>query len=233
MSCHQTLPFPSIFYTPHTSKSFANHLSVLTPEDHAIIVLRCLTRSSFFYLSFPIQTSLSRYVSRVQYESLQLQLYPIGCIMVALQNSRHALFNFSTRLHLKIAQCNPLHKTSRTVALITRQLTRMPADYKRQPSQTSKMAAYYTFEDYSGTSTPNTSDNPYDGLIENCKNDPVRTRFSFLPASYSNIRSTKSKPPTTTIGPTATRSKSRNCCPPTSPASQSTRSSRISKILVN
>ena len=39
------------------------------------------------------------------------------------------------------------------------------------------MAAYYTFEDYSGTSTPNTSDNPYDGLIENCKNDPVRTQF--------------------------------------------------------
>jgi hypothetical protein len=36
-----------------------------------------------------------------------------------------------------------------------------------------KMAAYYTFEDYSGTSTPNKSDNPYDGLIENCKNDPV------------------------------------------------------------
>lgn len=35
------------------------------------------------------------------------------------------------------------------------------------------MAAYYTFEDYSGTSTPNTSDNPYDGLIDNCNNDPV------------------------------------------------------------
>lgn len=37
------------------------------------------------------------------------------------------------------------------------------------------MAAYYTFEDYSGTSTPNKSDNPYDGLIENCNNDPVRS----------------------------------------------------------
>lgn len=36
------------------------------------------------------------------------------------------------------------------------------------------MAAYYTFEDYSGTSTPNTSDNPYDGLIEASGNDPVR-----------------------------------------------------------
>jgi hypothetical protein len=38
---------------------------------------------------------------------------------------------------------------------------------------TDTMAAYYTFEDYSGTSTPNKSDNPYDGLIENCNNDPV------------------------------------------------------------
>jgi hypothetical protein len=37
------------------------------------------------------------------------------------------------------------------------------------------MAAYYTFEDLSGTLTSNNSDNPYDGLIENCKNDPVHT----------------------------------------------------------
>jgi hypothetical protein len=36
------------------------------------------------------------------------------------------------------------------------------------------MAAYYTFEDYSGASTPNKSDNPYDGLIEACSSDPVR-----------------------------------------------------------
>lgn len=35
------------------------------------------------------------------------------------------------------------------------------------------MAAFYTFEDYSGTSTPSTSENPYDGLIEACNNDPV------------------------------------------------------------
>lgn len=35
------------------------------------------------------------------------------------------------------------------------------------------MAAYYTFEDYSGTSTPNKTDNPYDGLIDDCNNDPV------------------------------------------------------------
>jgi hypothetical protein len=40
------------------------------------------------------------------------------------------------------------------------------------------MAAYYTFEDYSGTSTPNKSDNPYDGLIEACESDPVRTSRS-------------------------------------------------------
>lgn len=40
------------------------------------------------------------------------------------------------------------------------------------------MAAYYTFEDYSGTSTPNKSDNPYDGLIEACESDPVGTSRS-------------------------------------------------------
>lgn len=34
------------------------------------------------------------------------------------------------------------------------------------------MAASYTFEDYSGTA-PSVSDNPYDGLIEMCDNDPV------------------------------------------------------------
>lgn len=39
------------------------------------------------------------------------------------------------------------------------------------------MAAYYTFEDYSGTSTPNKTDNPYDGLIDNCNNDPVGHPF--------------------------------------------------------
>ena len=42
------------------------------------------------------------------------------------------------------------------------------------------MAAYYTFEDYSGTSTPNKSDNPYDGLIQNCNDDPVRYRLQKL-----------------------------------------------------
>ena len=35
------------------------------------------------------------------------------------------------------------------------------------------MAAYYTFEDLSGQSTPNNSDNPYEGLLEACNNDPV------------------------------------------------------------
>lgn len=35
------------------------------------------------------------------------------------------------------------------------------------------MAAYYTFEDLSGTSTPVTSDNPYQDLIAACHNDPV------------------------------------------------------------
>lgn len=42
------------------------------------------------------------------------------------------------------------------------------------PHGSGTMAAYYTFEDYSGASTPNKSDNPYDGLIEACSSDPVR-----------------------------------------------------------
>lgn len=36
------------------------------------------------------------------------------------------------------------------------------------------MAAYYTFEDLSGsTSTGTKTDNPYHDLIESCHNDPV------------------------------------------------------------
>ncbi|KAK3652120.1 hypothetical protein LTR56_005251 [Elasticomyces elasticus] len=42
------------------------------------------------------------------------------------------------------------------------------------------MAAYYKFEDLSGESTPNDSDNPYDGLIEACSSDPaqIQTRYN-------------------------------------------------------
>lgn len=36
------------------------------------------------------------------------------------------------------------------------------------------MAAYYTFEDLSGSTKPGTSDNPYEALISDCQNDPVR-----------------------------------------------------------
>ncbi|KAK3652687.1 hypothetical protein LTR56_004981 [Elasticomyces elasticus] len=42
------------------------------------------------------------------------------------------------------------------------------------------MAAYYKFEDLSGESTPNHSDNPYDGLIDSCDDDPaqIQTRYN-------------------------------------------------------
>jgi len=40
------------------------------------------------------------------------------------------------------------------------------------------MAAYYTFEDYSGTSTPQKGDNPYDALLASSPNDPVTTMIS-------------------------------------------------------
>jgi len=35
------------------------------------------------------------------------------------------------------------------------------------------MAAFYTFEDLSGSATPNHSPRPYEALIEACNNDPV------------------------------------------------------------
>lgn len=35
------------------------------------------------------------------------------------------------------------------------------------------MAAYYTFEDLSGSTTPSNPDNPYEGLIEACNNNAV------------------------------------------------------------
>ncbi|KAF2722313.1 hypothetical protein K431DRAFT_293479 [Polychaeton citri CBS 116435] len=41
------------------------------------------------------------------------------------------------------------------------------------------MAAYYTFEDYSGTSTPNKTDNPYQDLIEICENDPSKIQEKY------------------------------------------------------
>jgi hypothetical protein len=95
------------------------------------------------------------------------------------------------------------------------------------------MAAYYTFEDYSGTSTPSKSDNPYDGLIEACSSDPVRTNLLSLSLSLSSLQelprlppytmltstySNASKPPTKPTDPTATPSKKPNSSPPTSPA---------------
>ncbi|KAK5168995.1 uncharacterized protein LTR77_006304 [Saxophila tyrrhenica] len=42
------------------------------------------------------------------------------------------------------------------------------------------MAAYYTFEDYSGTSTPVTGDNPYQDLIAACNDDPsqIQSRYN-------------------------------------------------------
>lgn len=51
------------------------------------------------------------------------------------------------------------------------------------------MAAYYTFEDLSGSTTPNVStspsDNPYASLIESCHNDPVSTfHLIRLPVYY-------------------------------------------------
>jgi hypothetical protein len=86
------------------------------------------------------------------------------------------------------------------------------------------MAAYYTFEDYSGTSTPNKSDNPYDGLIEACSSDPVRTNLLsiFKPpelslyAMLTSTHSNASKRPTKPTGPTATPSKKPNSSPQTS-----------------
>nr|OQO22735.1 hypothetical protein B0A51_14629 [Rachicladosporium sp. CCFEE 5018] len=36
------------------------------------------------------------------------------------------------------------------------------------------MAAYYTFEDFSGAASASQSDNPYDGLIETCDDDPSK-----------------------------------------------------------
>lgn len=61
-----------------------------------------------------------------------------------------------------------------------------------------KMAASYTFEDLSGAGS-STSDNPYDGLIEACENDPVSP---YLPSLYHHqslikSESPKSKPVTT------------------------------------
>ncbi|GAB7360990.1 hypothetical protein MBLNU230_g0973t1 [Neophaeotheca triangularis] len=42
------------------------------------------------------------------------------------------------------------------------------------------MSAYYTFEDHSGVTTPSKSENPYDGLLEACENDPsqIQARYS-------------------------------------------------------
>lgn len=42
-------------------------------------------------------------------------------------------------------------------------------------STATAMAAYYTFEDYSGTSKPQKGENPYDGHIESCNDDPVNS----------------------------------------------------------
>jgi hypothetical protein len=42
---------------------------------------------------------------------------------------------------------------------------------------TAKMAASYTFEDLSGA-TPTVSDNPYDGLIEACHDNPASSYHS-------------------------------------------------------
>lgn len=41
------------------------------------------------------------------------------------------------------------------------------------PETKSAMAAFYTFHDLSGSTIQSTSDNPYEGLIEACRNDPV------------------------------------------------------------
>ncbi|KAK5119246.1 hypothetical protein LTR85_007860 [Meristemomyces frigidus] len=41
------------------------------------------------------------------------------------------------------------------------------------------MAAYYTFEDLSGTTTPTNSDNPYEGLIEACQEDPAQIQARY------------------------------------------------------
>ncbi|KAK4539673.1 hypothetical protein LTR36_010436 [Oleoguttula mirabilis] len=41
------------------------------------------------------------------------------------------------------------------------------------------MAAYYTFEDLSGSTTPSSSDNPYQGLIEACQHDHAQIQARY------------------------------------------------------
>jgi hypothetical protein len=40
------------------------------------------------------------------------------------------------------------------------------------------MAAFYTFEDLSGSKDPVNKDNPYQGLLDACQNDPVSPLIS-------------------------------------------------------
>jgi hypothetical protein len=51
--------------------------------------------------------------------------------------------------------------------------TRHPPRKQQNTNLGIEMAAYYTFEDLSGTSTPVTGDNPYQDLIAACHDDPV------------------------------------------------------------
>ncbi|CAK4033175.1 Hypothetical predicted protein [Lecanosticta acicola] len=54
------------------------------------------------------------------------------------------------------------------------------------------MAAYYTFEDYSGSSTDAAkTDNPYHDLIESCNNDPSRIQVRY--SSHRTNRNTQQK----------------------------------------
>jgi hypothetical protein len=114
----------------------------------------------------------------------------------------------------------------------TQTLSSSFASFSINEHRPSTMAAYYTFEDYSGTSTPNKSDNPYDGLIEACDSDPVRISTyppskppggSVLPlphrANRQSPHSNASKPPTKPTEQTATRNRKLNSSLLTFPAS--------------
>jgi len=130
-----------------------------------------------------------------------------------------------------IWHCNRPRNNLSTLLPFTHTLSSSFTGFSINEHRPSTMAAYYTFEDYSGTSTPNKSDNPYDGLIEACDSDPVR-----IPLFTSNLQespdlstclrhaneqptySNASKPLTKPTEPTATRNRKPSSSPPTSPA---------------
>ena len=138
-----------------------------------------------------------------------------------------------TRLHrLKIAQCMLLHETWTTTASSVWQLiwisvsTRVGAQRQHGRILHVRRLLRHLDPKYFRQSLRWLDRE----LQKRSCEDPVLGK---IPTSYSQDRSNKFSPPTITIGPTVTRSKSLNSCPQTSQALQLTKSSRISKTPLN